>query len=276
MVTAADQFAEIDSFSLRYRLYGSEENPLAVIGHGIFSSLDQYADRPEALDVLAERYRILLYDARGHGESEGPEEPDGYSWQALGEEMLALAALAGEERPILGGASMSASAALWVGVQRPETAARARPHRASAPRPPRAAGRIRDRGPAHARHPRHRRRVLRPLRHRRHGRHHARLHRRRRRRGRGDAAFPEPPHHHPHHPRPPRPHPARPADYGAIRCPVVVFAHPDDALHPIRSANLLAEHIPDCRLHVGPERDYWQNHPEELAREIIAFLDTVP
>jgi pimeloyl-ACP methyl ester carboxylesterase len=116
----SDQFAEIDGFELRYRLYGNDEAPLAVIGHGIFSSLDQYADRPEGLDVLAERYRILLYDARGHGESEGPEDPDGYSWQGFGEEMLALARLAGEERPILGGASMSANAALWCALERPE------------------------------------------------------------------------------------------------------------------------------------------------------------
>ncbi len=276
MVTAADQFAEIDSFSLRYRLYGSEENPLAVIGHGIFSSLDQYADRPEALDVLAERYRILLYDARGHGESEGPEEPDGYSWQALGEEMLALAALVGEERPILGGASMSASAALWVGVQRPET-----------PRalvligpPPLGPRELRDESETEAL------RMLATL---------ASAVESFGLSGTADMAATMPAftaaagdggaemlrsqnprtiipiirglHDHT---------PLDPADYGAIRCPVVVFAHVDDALHPIRSANLLAEHIPDCRLHIGPERDYWQNHPEELAREIIAFLDTVP
>ena len=273
VTTANDQFTEIDGFELRYRLYGSDEDPVAVIGHGIFSSLDQYADRPEALDVLAARYRILLYDARGHGESEGPEQPDGYSWQALGEEMLALASLAGEERPVLGGASMSASAALWVAMERPEQA-RALVLIAPPPLGPRelreesetealqmlatlatavesfglsgtadmaatmpaftaAAG---ERGPEilRSQNPRTIVPIIRGL--------------------------------HDHTPR-------DPADYAAIRCPVAVFAHPDDALHPIRSANLLAEHIPDCRLHLGPERDYWQNYPEELAREIIAFLD---
>ena len=273
MITANDQFAEIDGFELRYRLYGSEDDPLAVIGHGIFSSLEQYADRPEALDVLASRYRILLYDARGHGESEGPEEPDGYSWQKLGEEMLALAALAGEERPVLGGASMSANAALWVGIERPE-AARALVLIAPPPLGPREArdesetqalqmlatlaGAVESFGlsgtadmaanmPAftaaagergteilRSQNPRTIVPIIRGL--------------------------------HDHTPR-------AAADYAAIQVPVAVFAHPDDGLHPLRSAHLLAEHIPDCRLHLGPERDYWQNNPEELAEKIIAFLD---
>ena len=275
MTTTEDQFAEIDGFELRYRLYGSEEDPLAVIGHGIFSSLDQYADRPEGLDLLAGRYRILLYDARGHGESEGPEQPDGYSWQALGEEMLALAALAGEDRPVLGGASMSASAALWAAIERPE-AVRALVLIAPPPLGPREdrdesekqalqmlatlAGAVDSFGlsgtadmaanmPAFAaaagpqgteilrsQNPRTIVPIIRGL--------------------------------HEHTPR-------EPAEYAAIRTPVVVFAHPDDALHPVRSANLLAEHIPNCRLHLGPERDYWQDHPDELAGKIIAFLDDV-
>lgn len=269
-----DQFTEIDGLELRYRLYGADDAPLAVIGHGIFASLDQYADRPEALDVLAGRYRVLLYDARGHGESEGPEDPDGYSWGKLGEEMLALAAHVGEERPILGGASMSASAALWCALERPE-AVRALVLIAPPPLGPREqrdesetqalqmlatlAGAVESFGlsgtadmaanmPAftaaagprgaeilRSQNPRTIVPIIRGL--------------------------------HEHTPR-------DADEYAAIKAPVAVFAHPDDALHPLRSANLLAEHVPDCRLHVGPERDYWQNHPEELAREIIAFLDT--
>lgn len=269
----SDQFAEIDGFELRYRLYGGDDSPLAVIGHGIFASLDQYADRSEALDTLAERFRVLLYDARGHGESEGPEDAEGYSWQKLGEEMLALAAFAGEERPILGGASMSASAALWCALERPE-AVRALVLIAPPPLGPRElreesetqalqmlatlAGAVESFGLS----------------------------------GTADMAANMPafaaaagprgteilrsqnPHTivpiirglHQHTPR-------DPAEYAAVQVPAVVFAHPDDALHPTRSANLLAEHIPDCRLHLGPERDYWQNNPAELAREIIAFLD---
>lgn len=277
-MAAADQFAEIDGFSLRYRLYGGgdTEAPLAVIGHGIFSSLEQYTERAEGLDLLASRYRILLYDARGHGESEGPEEPAGYSWQTFGEEMLALAAFAGEERPILGGASMSADAALWAAIERPE---RVRALVLIAPRPlglredwdesetaalgmlvtlasavesfglsgtadmaatmPAFTAVAGERGPEvlRAQNPR----TIVPI-----------------IRGLLDSS------------------PRDVAAYAAIQCPVAVFAHPGDALHPMRSAEFLAGHIPDCRLYAGPERDHWQNHPEELAREIIAFLDTVP
>ena len=276
MSATTDQFAEIEGFSLRYRLYGSEEAPLAVIGHGIFSSLEQYADRPEALVALASRYRILLYDARGHGQSEGPEQPEGYSWQALGEEMLALAALAGEQRPILGGASMSASAALWAAIKHPD-AVRALVLIAPPPLGPRE---LRDESETEALH------MLGAL---------ASAVESFGLSGTADMAATMPAFVaaageqgteilRSQHPRPIVPiirglHEHTPPDtasYAAIQCPVAVFAHIDDALHPVRSANLLSERIPDCRLHLGPERDYWQNHPEELAREIIAFLDALP
>lgn len=273
MTDAPDQYAEIGGFELRYRLYGDADAPLAVIGHGIFSSLEQFSDRAEGLDVLASRYRILLYDARGHGQSEGPETPDGYSWRILAGEMLDLAAHAGEERPIIGGASMSASAALRAAVERPG-AARALVLIAPPPIGSRElreesetqalqmlatlAGAVESFGlsgtadmaatmPAFAaaageggaeilrsQNPR----TIVPI-----------------IRGLFDSGRVDP------------------EAYAGIEAPVAVFAHPDDPLHPVRSANLLAERIPHCRVHVGPERDYWQNHPGELAREIIAFLD---
>ena len=275
MTDAPDQFAEIGGFELRYRLHGEADAPLAVIGHGIFASLEQYADREEGLALLASRYRILLYDARGHGESEGPEEPGGYSWAILGEEMLAVAAHAGEERPIIGGASMSASAALHAALDHPGAA------RALVLIMPPPLGPWEQRDPSElqalqmlgtlasavesfglsgtadmaatmpaftavageggaeilrSQNPRTIVPIIRGL-----------------------------------HESPPR----DPATYASIEAPVAVLAHPDDPLHPVRSANLLAEHIPDCRVHVAPERNYWQNNPGELAREIIAFLDDV-
>ncbi len=272
MTTPADQFVTIDGLELRYRLYGRAEAPLAVIGHGVFSSLEQYAAHPEALEILARRYRVLLYDVRGHGQSEGPQEPAGYSWRKLGEEMLALAAHVGETRPILGGASMSANAALWCAFERPEDV-RALVLIAPPPLGPRElhhesetqalqllatlATAVESLGlsgaadliagqPALAaaaegmaetlrsQNPRTIAPIIRGL----------------------------------HDPSP------RGADeYAAIKVPVAVFAHPDDPLHPVRSANLLTERIPRCRLRLGPARNHWRDHPEQFAREIIAFLD---
>ncbi len=43
-------------------------------------------------DALAGRYRVLAYDARGHGDSSAPPPPHGYDWESLGDDLLALAA----------------------------------------------------------------------------------------------------------------------------------------------------------------------------------------
>ncbi len=272
--TPPDQFAEINGCELRYRLSGPEEAPLAVIGHGIFSTLEQYTERAAALDLLTANYRVLLYDARGHGESEGPEEPAGYSWQTLGEEMLALASLAGEEHPILGGASMSASAALWTASNHPET-----PRALVLIMPP-------PLGPREER-AQSEMEALQML---------ATLATAVESFGlSGTASMAE------SMPaftatagdqavemlRSQNPRTIVPIIRGlfespsldldacaAISVPVVIFAHPDDPLHPVRSAHLLEQTIPDCRVYVGPERDYWRDHPDELARGINAFLES--
>ncbi len=276
MTSVIDQFAEINGSELRYRLYGGADAPLAVIGHGILSSLEQFSDQSAALDLLAERYRILLFDARGHGQSEGPRDADGYSWRVLGEDMLALAALAGEERPILGGASMSAAGALWAGLEYPHTpralvliippplgprALQSEDERAALRTLSTLAGAVEsfgltdtmqlarslpgfgaavageDRGDwLLSQNPRTIAPIIRGL-------------------------FGAPAHD--------------PSAYAAVRAPAIVFAHEGDPLHPIRSAWLLAERLPECRLHIGPEPNYWRDHPQELARELLAFLDEI-
>ena len=272
-----DQFAQINGFELRYRLRGAPAGPVAIIGHGLLGSIEQLGDHEAAFDLLAEHLRILLFDARGHGQSDGPEDAGAYSWESLGQDMLAIADLAGSPRPIVGGASMSAASALWVGVERPEVP-RALVIMAPPPLGPRAlraederqalqmldmlatavesfgldqtvamaktlpgfaasAEEIESRADwLLSKNPRTVFHAIRGL-------------------------FGAPAH--------------EPADYAKIRAPMIVFAHDGDPLHPMRSAQLLAEHVPNCRLHTGPEPNYWQTHPEEFAHEVLAFLADV-
>jgi len=65
-------------------------------------------DWSAATDVV----RLVRYDARGHGQSHATFEPPDYSWPALGRDMLAVAAEAGSEPVIVGGASMGCATAL--------------------------------------------------------------------------------------------------------------------------------------------------------------------
>ena len=62
-----DQFAEINTHRLRYRMAG--EGPLVVFAHGLMGNIEQVL--PAGLDLgdVHSRVRLLTYDARGHGQS---------------------------------------------------------------------------------------------------------------------------------------------------------------------------------------------------------------
>lgn len=90
-------------------------------GHGFASSSTQEA-RGSLIDFgeLARRNRVVRWDARGHGESEGGLDPAEYTWDELGGDLLALASALGVDRFVAGGVSMGAATALHAAVSAPE------------------------------------------------------------------------------------------------------------------------------------------------------------
>lgn len=89
--------------------------------HGFASSRAQ-DERSGMLDWgrLASRHRIVRWDARGHGESDGTSEPEGYRWENLGLDLLALADALAVEQFVAGGVSMGAAVALHAATRAPE------------------------------------------------------------------------------------------------------------------------------------------------------------
>jgi pimeloyl-ACP methyl ester carboxylesterase len=69
---------------------------------------------------LAEHHRVVRWDARGHGQSGGTEIPEDYRWDNLGTDLLALADDLGIDTFVAGGVSMGAATALHAAVQAPE------------------------------------------------------------------------------------------------------------------------------------------------------------
>lgn len=63
--------AGIDGTSIVYRVTGSEDARPLVLLHGWAQSMDCWGDR--VLDALAQRYRVIAVDLRGHGYSGAPE-----------------------------------------------------------------------------------------------------------------------------------------------------------------------------------------------------------
>ncbi|MEO5901457.1 MAG: alpha/beta hydrolase [Ilumatobacteraceae bacterium] len=91
-----------------------------VWAHGLTSN-GQHEDamgmfRWGALDDI----RLIRYDARGHGGSQGTLDPDDYAWPALAGDLLALMDRLGLERSAIGGASMGCATALFAALAAPE------------------------------------------------------------------------------------------------------------------------------------------------------------
>ena len=266
------RFADLNGHRLRYRLRG--EGPLAVFGHGLMGSIEQVDADAALLERLERKLRLLLYDARGHGESTGPEHPDLYTWETLGQDMAAWLEHTGDEHGIFGGASMGAASALWVALERPE-AVRALVLVMPPPL-----------GPDTVREPAERQavQVLEVLataietfgleKTVEFARQYP-----------GFAATPEDADERARWLAAQNPqylvHVIRglmragihdPSAYRRLTVPTLVLAHEGDSLHPVRAAKLVKEMAPHAVLRVAPDPGYWRNHPEEFVAEIESFL----
>ena len=271
-----DSFVEINGHRLRVRAAG--EGPLAIFGHGLLGSIEQIDETVPGIDALFRQVQLLAYDARGHGQSEGPTEPAGYTWESLGQDMVALADHAGAETAVFGGASMGAATSLWVALERPE---RVRGLVLVMP-PPLGYESVRAEqeqqalkmldllsamvtqfgleatvdmasqflsGGSSAEEAATRREWL--LR-------------------QNPLALTcavrgllQSPFHDPE-------------CYRQIAAPTLIIAHEGDGLHPVRSAKLLEEMIPGSRLVVAPAAGYWREHPNEFLGAVNEFLGDLP
>lgn len=95
------------------------EGPELIWGHGLTSSRADEDDAP-LVDWGRVPARVTRYDARGHGASGTTTDLDGYRWDALARDQLALADALGIERYLAGGASMGCATALHAAVLGPE------------------------------------------------------------------------------------------------------------------------------------------------------------
>ena len=99
-----------------------------VWGHSLMGSM-RVEDRAALWDWSGiERYaQVVRYDARGHGNSDGSYRREDYRWDRMAADMLAVAdaftAASGATRCLLGGISMGAGTALEAAFQQPERVA---------------------------------------------------------------------------------------------------------------------------------------------------------
>jgi 3-oxoadipate enol-lactonase len=90
---------------------GPDDAPVLVLGGSLGTTLSMW-DR--VAPALAERLRVVRYDARGHGRS--PEPPGPYTIAELGEDVLALFDRLGVEKASFCGLSIGGMVAQWLGA----------------------------------------------------------------------------------------------------------------------------------------------------------------
>jgi 3-oxoadipate enol-lactonase len=91
------------------------EGPTLLLGPSLGSTTEMWAPQVRA---LAEHFRVVRYDHRGHGASPVPDGP--YELADLGSDVLELLDTLEVEQALVGGLSLGGMVAMWLGVNAPE------------------------------------------------------------------------------------------------------------------------------------------------------------
>ena len=103
------------SVELHHRLDGPEDAPVLMLSNSLGTALGMWDD---LLPGLAEHFRVLRYDQRGHGRSPAPPGP--YTVAELASDALELLDRLGLERVSFCGVSLGGMTGMWLAINAPE------------------------------------------------------------------------------------------------------------------------------------------------------------
>jgi 3-oxoadipate enol-lactonase len=103
------------SVDVHHSLEGPEDAPVIVFSNSLGTTGAMWDAQAAA---LSDRFRVLRYDTRGHGETSAPPGP--YTVAELGGDVLALLDRLGLERVSFCGLSIGGMTGMWLGVHAPE------------------------------------------------------------------------------------------------------------------------------------------------------------
>lgn len=101
------------------RLYYEEHGAglPVILAHGMSESIEMWSDQ---IDALTDQYRLIVWDNRGHGRSDAPDDPGQYSVPIFAADLRALLNHLGIERACIGGLSMGGYTAVAFAVTYPD------------------------------------------------------------------------------------------------------------------------------------------------------------
>ena len=107
--------ARLNGIELDYEVTGS--GPALLLSHGYGATRGMWDDQHRA---FADRWRVVSWDMRGHGQTESPADPAQYSAALTVADMRALLAHVGAERAVIGGLSLGGYVSLAFALAHPE------------------------------------------------------------------------------------------------------------------------------------------------------------
>ncbi len=90
-----------DGVNLNYEIHGS--GPAILLSHGYSATLEMWRGQ---IEPLSRHHQLIIWDMRGHGQTDSPEDPSLYSEEATIADMAALLDAAGARQAIVGGLSL--------------------------------------------------------------------------------------------------------------------------------------------------------------------------
>ena len=109
--------ADIDGVKIYYESHG-QGFPL-VLCHGISGDTEAWVNQVPA---FSQRYQVITWDARAHGRSDSPQDPNAYGLTRFADDLKGLLDHLGIESAHIGGLSMGGSVTLHFGIRYPEMA----------------------------------------------------------------------------------------------------------------------------------------------------------
>src|SRR5262245_20815560 len=104
-----------DGVSLYYEVHGT--GPVLLLTHGYSATSQMWQDQ---IQTLAKDHTLVLWDMRGHGQSDSPQNLDAYSEAHTVADMLALLDAVNAKQAIVGGLSLGGYMSLAFYRQHPE------------------------------------------------------------------------------------------------------------------------------------------------------------
>ena len=109
-----DVFVAVDGARIHCRIDGSENAPVVVLSNSLGTDLAMWEPQ---VDALAQAFRVVRYDTRGHGAS--TVTPGPYAIERLGRDVVGVMDGLGVGRAHFCGLSLGGITGMWLGIHAP-------------------------------------------------------------------------------------------------------------------------------------------------------------